>query len=75
MGKEGIAKIGIKIDAAGMPFIMTPKDVRECLKYNSGKVYRLFNSKEFPSEKVNGKHIIPKPRFLTWLGLEVEIDD
>jgi len=37
------------------------------------QVYRLFNSKKFPSEMVDGKHTIPKPRFLRWIGMTKEI--
>jgi len=49
--------------------LLTPKDVSEILGLPLGQTYRLFNSKKFPSEKVNGKYIIPKPRFLHWLGI------
>ena len=52
------------------PMILTPKDVGEILNLPQGQAYRLFCSKRFPSEKVNGKHIIPKPRFIRWLGAD-----
>ena len=48
--------------------LLSPKDIQGVLDVNINKVYRLFKSKKFPSEKINGKHIIPKPRFLCWLG-------
>lgn len=51
-----------------LPMILTPKDVSDVLGITQGQVYRLFNSKKFPSEKVQSKHFIPKPRFLQWLG-------
>ncbi|MDP4116191.1 MAG: DNA-binding protein [Bacteroidota bacterium] len=57
------------------PMILTPKDVQEILNYDESQinqVYRLFNTKSFPSEKIKGKYIIPKPRFLNWLGVTQE---
>lgn len=57
-----------------LPMILTPKDVASVLDMPQSQVYRLFRSRDFPSEKINGKHIIPKPRFLHWLGIEEVID-
>ncbi|MDP4267026.1 MAG: DNA-binding protein [Bacteroidota bacterium] len=57
------------------PMILTPKDVQHILGLNDkqkDQVYNLFNTKSFPSEKVKGKYIIPKPRFLNWLGVTKE---
>lgn len=51
-----------------IPMILTPKDVQTILGVSKDQVYRLFKSKSFPSEKVDGKHIIPKFRFLNWMG-------
>jgi len=51
-----------------LPLILTPKDVQNILNWSKDKVYRLFRSKSFPSEKIDGKYIIPRPRFLRWLG-------
>jgi predicted DNA-binding transcriptional regulator AlpA len=56
------------MDYNNLPMILTPKDVQAVLGLPINQVYRLFKSKRFPSERVNGKHIIPKPRFLNWLG-------
>jgi hypothetical protein len=59
------------MDYNSYPMILTPKDVQAILGIPDNKInqiYRLFNSKRFPSEKVSVKHIIPKPRFLKWLG-------
>ena len=53
-----------------LPMILTPKDVSDVLGIPQGQVYRLFNSKKFPSERVQGKHFIPKPRFIKWMGLD-----
>lgn len=50
------------------PMILTPKDVMKILNLSKNQTYNLFRSKSFPSELVGGKHIIPKPRFLKWLG-------
>lgn len=58
------------MDYEKIPMMLTPKDVAEILNLPQGQVYRLFNSKAFPSIKINNKHVIPKPRFLTWLGIE-----
>ena len=58
------------MDYDALPMILTPKNVSEALKLPINQVYRLFRSKKFPSERVAGKHIIPKPRFLNWLGEE-----
>ncbi|MFA5385883.1 MAG: helix-turn-helix domain-containing protein [Eubacteriales bacterium] len=58
-------------DYNNLPLILTPKDVQIALGLPDNQinqVYRLFKSKKFPSEKIGGKYIIPKPRFLTWLG-------
>ena len=58
-----------------LPMILTPKDVQIALGYDDkqiNQVYRLFKSKKFPAEKVNGKYIIPKFRFLSWLGINEE---
>lgn len=55
-----------------LPLILTPKDVQNILNWSKDKVYRLFRSKSFPSEKIDGKYIIPRPRFLKWLGENVE---
>lgn len=52
------------------PMILSPSEVQMILNIPINQVYRLFLSKSFPSEKVKGKHIIPKPRFIRWLGLE-----
>lgn len=50
------------------PVILTPKHVQEILGWKKDQVYNLFRSKKFPSEKIGGKYIIPKARFLNWLG-------
>lgn len=50
------------------PMILSPKDIVEILGLPQNQVYRLFKSQNFPSEKVKGKHIIPKPRFIHWMG-------
>ena len=60
------------MDYNQLPMILTPKDVSEALNLPINQVYRLFKSKKFPSERVSGKHIIPKPRFLIWLGANSE---
>lgn len=65
--------MSLSTDYEELPMILTPKDVQTALDLPDSKinqVYRLFQSKSFPSERVNGKHIIPKPRFLRWLGLQ-----
>jgi hypothetical protein len=59
------------MDYNNLPMILTPKDVQLVLGVPDSQinqVYRLFKSKKFPSERIGGKHIIPKPRFLSWLG-------
>jgi hypothetical protein len=59
------------MDYDKLPMILTPKDVLVALGLPDNQinqVYRLFRSKKFPSERIGGKHIIPKPRFLAWLG-------
>jgi hypothetical protein len=56
------------MDYSKLPMILTPKDVQKILNWKKDQVYNLFRSKSFPSERINGKHIIPKPRFLKWLG-------
>lgn len=53
-----------------LPLILTPSDVQKILNWKKDQVYNLFRSKAFPSERINGKHIIPKPRFLKWLGTQ-----
>lgn len=50
------------------PLVLTPKDVQKILNWSQDQTYRLFASKKFPSEKIQGKYIIPKQRFLNWLG-------
>jgi hypothetical protein len=56
------------MDYDNLPLILTPNDLQKILGWNINQVYRLFKSKKFPSEKNGSKHIIPKPRFLAWLG-------
>jgi predicted DNA-binding transcriptional regulator AlpA len=56
------------MDYDSLPMILAPKDVQNILGWRKDQVYRLFKSKKFPSEKIGGKYIIPKPRFLAWLG-------
>jgi hypothetical protein len=56
------------MDYDKLPMVLTPKDIQEFLGWQKEKVYNLFRSKKFPSERIGGKHIIPKPRFLAWLG-------
>ena len=54
-----------------LPPILTPKDVQIALGMPDSQinqVYRLFKSKKFPSEKIGSKYIIPRGRFLNWLG-------
>ena len=60
------------MDLEKLPIILTPKDVQAILGLGDAQlnqVYRLFNSKKFPSEKIGNKHIIPKARFINWLGI------
>lgn len=57
-------------DYNNLPMILTPKDVIEFLKMPQDQVYRLFNNKKFPSERINSKHIITRPKFLKWLGVD-----
>ena len=54
-----------------LPNILTPKDVQCFLGWKKDKVYALFRSRHFPSVKIGGSYIIPKPRFLRWLGVDV----
>jgi hypothetical protein len=51
-----------------LPLVLTPSDIQKLLGWKKDQVYNLFRSKTFPSERIKGKHIIPKPRFLKWLG-------
>lgn len=60
------------MDYNKLPMLLTPKDVSEVLQLPPGQIYRLFNSRIFPSIKINGKHMITKPKFLRWLGVESE---
>lgn len=58
-----------------LPMMLKPKDVAVGLGLEPNQinqVYRLFNSKKFPSEMIDGKHSIPKQRFLRWLGMTKE---
>ena|GEM_PF-1795803 len=55
------------------PMILTPAHVSKILNLPKNQTYNLFRSKSFPSERIGGKHIIPKPRFLNWLGEKGEI--
>jgi hypothetical protein len=57
-----------------LPMILTPKDVESILGWKKDKVYNLFRAKSFPSERVKNKYIIPKPRFLAWLGVKDRLD-
>jgi hypothetical protein len=53
------------------PKVLTPKDVQEILNWSKDQVYCLFKSRKFPSEKIGkSKYIIPKDRFLEWLGVK-----
>lgn len=59
------------MDHNSLPMILTPKDVQIALGMPDSQinqVYRIFKSQKFPSEKIGGKYIIPKGRFLNWLG-------
>lgn len=58
------------VDYSALPVILKPKDVQSVLGWRLNDVYKLFRSKRFPSEKVGGRYIIPKPRFLKWLGVD-----
>lgn len=62
-----------KVNAENLPKILTPKDVQEILGWQKDQVYNLFRSKSFPSERIGSKHIIPKARFLRWLGEKEEV--
>lgn len=53
------------------PLILYPKHVQEILGWSKDQVYNLFRSKQFPSEKIGSKYIIPKDRFLLWLGKDI----
>lgn len=55
-----------------LPVLLTPKDVGNVLGIKKDAAYNLFRTKSFPSERVGGKYIIPKFRFLNWLGIEKE---
>jgi hypothetical protein len=55
-----------------IPMLLTPKDVSQHLDISLDQSYRLFKSRKFPSEKVNGKYIIPKYRYLSWLGINTQ---
>lgn len=59
----------MKVDHENLPMILTPRDVCMVLGLKKDVVYDLFRSKSFPSEKVGCKYIIPKFRFLNWLGI------
>jgi hypothetical protein len=56
------------MDLNELPEVLTPRDVEKFLGWKKDAVYSLFRSKSFPSEKVGSKYIIPKRRFLNWLG-------
>ena len=51
-----------------IPDVLTPKDVVEATGLSQGEVYRLFNSRTFPSTRINKKHIITRGKFLQWMG-------
>lgn len=61
-----------KEDMAKLPMILKPKDVKQVLGWRINDVYKLFRSKKFPSEKIGGRYIVPKPRFLNWLGIDTD---
>jgi hypothetical protein len=56
------------MDYDSLPMVLKPKDVQKILGWRINDVYKLFRSKKFPSEKIGERYIIPKPRFLNWLG-------
>lgn len=58
----------MSVDYSKLPMLLTPKEVSEALNLPLNQTYRLFKSKKFPSERINGKHVIPRPRLLNWLG-------
>jgi len=63
------------MDYDSLPLLLTPRDVLKAFGWSPNRinqVYILFKSKKFPSEKVGRKYIIPKPRFLAWLGEQDE---
>jgi excisionase family DNA binding protein len=55
---------------ADLPLTLTAQDVAKVLGLSINQTYRLFRSKDFPSLKVGAKYLIPKPRFLQWLGVD-----
>ena len=60
------------MDYSKYPQVLCPKHVQEILGLPKDQVYNLFRSKNFPSERIKSKHIIPKPRFLDWLGVKTD---
>lgn len=50
------------------PDVLTPRDVQESTGLSQGEVYRLFNSRVFPSTKIGHKHVITRGKFLQWMG-------
>jgi len=54
--------------------ILTPKNVQMALGLSDNQInqiYRFFNCKGFPSERIGSKHIISRVKFLDWLGERV----
>lgn len=52
------------------PMLLTPAHVKKIMGLPHTQTYELFKSKAFPSERIGCKHVIPKPRFMKWLGLD-----
>lgn len=57
-------------DYDDLPMTLTPKDVAQILGMTLNQTYRLFRCKDFPSSRIGEKYLIPKPKFLHWLGTE-----
>lgn len=58
------------MDYENLPIVLKPKDVQKVLGWRLNDVYKLFRSKKFPAEKMGQRYIIPRPRFINWLGIE-----
>jgi len=65
------AQCGTRQKAIITPDVMTPKDVIEATGLSQAEVYRLFNSRNFPSTHIGHKHVIPRGKFLQWMGERV----
>lgn len=58
-----------------LPFNLSVNDLEDMLPYGKTKIYELLNTGTIPAQKIDGRWIIPRDKFLAWFYGDLDNDN